>query len=893
MAAGFPESYQDPLYAQLDAANEQKLSLPVGLLQSIRTAGEKTNASQVSSAGATTPYQFTPITRKAILDKFGIDVTLSPENASEGAGLLLRDSLQRGKGDIELAVREYHGGTNPKNWGKVNDAYAARVLAGQQSSKMDALSTSFAKFMAENPAVPQQFHGMTAPGNIDLTARPKVKNADGSVSTVRSLGVNIDGQEVLIPTVSDDGRIMSDQEAIDAYTRTGRHLGKFDSPAASDAYAQKLHSDQEKQYGLDPLAQSFGQWLASGAPKTLAEAIPRDANLPPPTAADAVTPAANPSLVDQIIGGGETALSLATGALPGAIGALGGTAKGLIGSVMSGTYGTQEGVRNVEQSAAEGMNALTYAPRTEAGRQQTGAVGEAMAAALPVMPLTAELGSASRAASAATAGARDLSAASVQRIRVAAPAIAERVQRTLSRNPEPAAGTRGSVGAAGTDMATQRIQSAESLPVPIKLTEGQATRNPDQLRFENETAKGQQGGAIRDRYSDQNADLQKNFDAWVDQTGKTTSDVTETGKAVDQVLRKELERDKAEVNVRYRVAEKSPEALERVDPGEVVSIGQGDNAIEHSVISYLNSKPSGLSTTALTDHAKQYALKLGAAELADDGSLVARPTNVKTMESLRKEISQATGFEPTARRDSAILKGLIDAQTEPVAGPLYRDARRARENLAKKWENRSVVADLVNNKRGMDDRKVAIEDVFKHIVLDSDRSELSHMRRVLQTGGEQGQQAWRELQGQTVEWIKSEALKNVATDQRGNRIVSAAQLDKAIEKLDKKGKLDFIFGKQGAQQMRDMNELAKVVMTVPPGAVNTSNTASVLLAALTEAGVTGSMTGLPVPVLSSLRLLAKYAKNRQLQKRIEQALSGRAATTPPPQPARPAGATLH
>lgn len=92
--------------------------------------------------------------------------------------------------------------------------------------------------------------GMIEPGNIDLTKRPVVKNRDGSISTVRSLGVNIDGVEVLIPTVIKD-RVVSNKEAVDHFLKTGEHLGKFESPEALNDYAQKLHEEQAAMYAKD------------------------------------------------------------------------------------------------------------------------------------------------------------------------------------------------------------------------------------------------------------------------------------------------------------------------------------------------------------------------------------------------------------------------------------------------------------------------------------------------------------------------------------------------------------------------------------------------------------------------------------------------------------------
>jgi hypothetical protein len=90
--------------------------------------------------------------------------------------------------------------------------------------------------------------GLLEPGNIDLGARPVVTNSDGSISTVRSMSANFDGKEYLLPTVSDDGRILDENQAIKLFRDTGKHLGVFDSHQNATSYAERLHEEQEKMY---------------------------------------------------------------------------------------------------------------------------------------------------------------------------------------------------------------------------------------------------------------------------------------------------------------------------------------------------------------------------------------------------------------------------------------------------------------------------------------------------------------------------------------------------------------------------------------------------------------------------------------------------------------------
>ena len=89
---------------------------------------------------------------------------------------------------------------------------------------------------------------MVVPGNIDLDNRTVVVNPNGSISTELSFSVEIDGLEVLLPTVV-NGKIVSENEAIEHFFLSGEHLGMFRTPKDAEVYAYWLHMRQKERYG--------------------------------------------------------------------------------------------------------------------------------------------------------------------------------------------------------------------------------------------------------------------------------------------------------------------------------------------------------------------------------------------------------------------------------------------------------------------------------------------------------------------------------------------------------------------------------------------------------------------------------------------------------------------
>ncbi len=864
MATNTPNNYKDPYWTDLATATEAKLGLPDGLLAAIVTKGERSNHDQISEAGARTVFQIIPATRKAAIDKYGIDPYLNPENAAEVAGLLLKDSLNRNKGNVQAAVAEYHGGTDRANWGPRTRSYVARVVGDQQQISQGGQpsgGSTFQRVMAANPQY-QQNSG-AVPSQINQVYQA-YKAGKMTPEEAGQFEADVKAGLVMLPK----GSALNGQTA---QSPTEKPTAVMLPKAISDAYVQGKLSEQER----NDLEADMKAGLVK-LPVQTSSLIPTgDPNWQPPTEQGIIQRPKEPTLGERLVGAGEAGLTTLTGMTGGTVGMIGGTVKQMTQNVLDGTFGTQQAADLVEKSAMEGAQALTYAPRTETGREYAQNVGDVLSQTIPVMPLTAEMGMLGATVRNATPAVKAATVAKAAPIveAVAAKAapvaqgvrdVAAKMKQAVTGTPErPTPGTGGSIGAAGVDMATLRQGKADELPVPINLTKGQRERTFEQQQFEREVAKNPEVGApIRERFADQNDAIYKNFDAFVDMTGAEMADLRSVGTSVDQAIRARAARDKTKIRTLYKEAEKA---------GELEQPVTLDGVVQH-----INDNWPDVATAPLLKTAKDWAIKLGIATEDANGNLIAAPVTLKRAETFRQAINRNTDMEATNIRQASILKGAVDQATDGLGGNLYKQARAARAKYAADYENVGLIKDLVGMKRTSADRVVALENVFDRSIKNGSLDDVRQLRRILQTEGESGQQAWKELQGATVRHIQDQAFGGASRDVRGNPVVSAPALERAVASLDRSGKLDFIFGKKGAEQIRLINDVAKDVATAPPGAVNTSNTASALLTALDTVASYGT-TGLPVPVAHLLKASITTMKNRKLKARVQAALNAKGA----------------
>ena len=228
------KDYSQYLYDQNQPPPQQQAQ--PGFMNSL--AAIQANASQPSGAPMAQP-QAASINPAAFVTPAQQPAAYDPSTTINRISRELTRTLKYPEGVDYFAP----GGTDfgPPAWKKQPATTGAPVMTAHTPAPAPA--------QLPKPTAFEASAGMIARGTVNLFEQPSVKNKDGTISTVDSVGVNIKGKEYLLPTVTPDGRHFQGTlkekaaQATEEFNKTGQHLGVFKSVAASNNYAAQLHND--------------------------------------------------------------------------------------------------------------------------------------------------------------------------------------------------------------------------------------------------------------------------------------------------------------------------------------------------------------------------------------------------------------------------------------------------------------------------------------------------------------------------------------------------------------------------------------------------------------------------------------------------------------------------
>lgn len=129
--------YDAPELNEYAATIEQRYGLPGGLINALKNAGEKSNSTQVSPAGAAGVMQFMPDN----LRKYGVTDATDPAQMIDAAGRYLRDTMKQYGGNVDAVIADYNGG--PRQARRVLNGEPPR--AAETAAYLDRVRTYMAR----------------------------------------------------------------------------------------------------------------------------------------------------------------------------------------------------------------------------------------------------------------------------------------------------------------------------------------------------------------------------------------------------------------------------------------------------------------------------------------------------------------------------------------------------------------------------------------------------------------------------------------------------------------------------------------------------------------------------------------------------------------------------
>ena len=565
------------------------------------------------------------------------------------------------------------------------------------------------------------------------------------------------------------------------------------------------------------------------------------------------------ALGEKIIGAGEAGLTALSGGIAAPVSALG----GVVGSLTSGKFGTQQGIQAGQDMARRLQEGGTYQPRTAQGQQYVQDLQKAFEASkLPPVGVPE------------VAGFAPLASPAIQQAKGTLQQYASEIRPTAPQQMQQQFQAKGGMQSAGaaatTDQATvnamlakaspelqneiratpinqinmpalERHVEADTLPVPVRLTRGQATQDVNLLSDEmNMRGKNPE---LANRFNEQNGKLIENMNAIRDKAAPDVYGVNhiENAESVINAYKALDDTRTADISAKYKALKDAAGGDFPIDGKQFAANAEKmlgkelkTDFLPPALAKQLDRYKNGETMTFEQFEAMRtnLASEMRKAERAGDG-------NAKTASSL---VRQALEDLP--------LSG--EAETlKPLANEA-RSAAKARFDMLKK----DPAYDAAVN-------DVAPDKFINKYIIGGNKRDLEALTAQLGKGSE-GHQA---VSAAVVNYLKDKA--GVIND-NGN--FSQAGYNKALKQLDPK-LLELVDG-ETAQQLKALGNVSRYTQAQPRGSyVNQSNTFVAGAKEMAKGGLekAGNVAGFGVVPLGTMtrEALASRAAAKQTQESLK------------------------
>jgi hypothetical protein len=537
------------------------------------------------------------------------------------------------------------------------------------------------------------------------------------------------------------------------------------------------------------------------------------------------------------VGSIEAAGTLASGAMAAPVAAVGGIAS----NIMSGKFGTEQGSRIARERAAEIQSSLTYRPRTEAGQGAVEAIGD-IADATKIQGL---------------GPAEAVPLAAIMTGPRALPKVMERptLRSVGAAATEPVAVVRGAVANSSpelqsvvesvikkngrVDMPTlTRHVEADSLPVPVHLTKGQATGDVSLLSME-QNSRGK-NKSLAERFQDQNKALVENTNAIRERAAPDVYAQTkpEHGELLIDAYKAKDRALNEGISARYK-------ALKEANGGDFPLDAKR----------FVDAADEALHKDLLFDHVDPGVRKT-LDRLKSGSNGISGGMTFENFESLRTRlaaIQRSQSADGNVKAAAGVIRDALEELPMPPGAEHLKPLADAARNAAK--ERFALIKGDPAYKAVVEGKASADGFVDKYVIA----SDLKNLQ-ALKANLAENPTALQAVASGTVNHLKASA--GINSEGMGN--FSQAGYNRALERISPK--LGVIFDPESRKNVETLGKVARYTQEQPRGSyVNNSNTLVGALAEAAKSGAEGAanVAAGGVPIGSWARKMAKIAQERK------------------------------